>query len=211
MTLDSPYKSFAELSVFEQEGSSYRREVKKRRSAFAIVAPHGGGIEPGTSEITRAIAGTQFSYYIFDGIREEGNERLHLTSTLFDEPKCLQVVNDSQIVIAVHGCEGAEKVIYAGGLHNDLKAVLVNTLSAAGFDAHLADVNYAGTHLRNICNRGRLRRGVQLEVSEGLRRAMFKAFDRQSRKFTTDVFWKFVVPIYDVLIAADKRTKSVSQ
>lgn len=203
MALDSQYKSFAELGVSEQEGISYQREVKKCRSGFVIIAPHGGGIEPGTSEIAKAIAGVHFSYYTFDGIRQEGNERLHITSTLFDEPKCLQIVNVSEVVVAIHGCEGDEKVIYVGGLHEELKAGLIDKLAKAGFDACLADVNYAGAQLQNICNKGRLRRGVQLEVSEGLRRTMFKAFDRQGRKNTTDVFWKFVNSVCNYLISAN--------
>ena len=199
MTLGSCYKSFAELSIFEQEGVSYKREHKKRRSGFAIIAPHGGGIEPGTSEIAKAIAGTELSHYTFDGIRQKENERLHITSTLFDEPMCLQIVNDSEIVVAIHGCEGDEKVIYIGGLHDELKTRLMNMLVKEGFDAHLADVNYAGTQSQNICNRGRLGSGVQIEISEGLRRIMFKAFDRQGRQITTDVFRKFVACVHNEL------------
>lgn len=200
--LNKLYKSFAELSISEHEGISYQREVKKRRSAFAIIAPHGGGIEPGTSEIAKAISGTEFSYYTFDGIRQKGNERLHITSTLFDEPMCLQIVNDSEVVFAIHGCEGDEEVIYVGGLHDELKTRLINVLLKEGFDARLADVNYAGTQSQNICNRGRSGSGVQLEVSDGLRRSMFKAFDRQGRQITTDVFRKFVACIRNELKSA---------
>ena len=207
--LDNLYKSFTELSIYEHEGISYQREVKKRRSAFAIIAPHGGGIEPGTSEIAKAIAGTEFSYYTFDGIRQKRNERLHITSTLFDEPMCLQIVNDSEVVVAIHGCEGDEEVIYVGGLHDELKTRLINVLLKKGFDARLADVNYAGTQSRNICNRGRLGRGVQFEVSEGLRRSLFKAFDRQGRKITTDVFWKFIVSVRNGLISAGGGKESL--
>lgn len=205
MTLGSCYKSFAELSIYEQEGISYQREFRKRRSGFAIIAPHGGGIEPGTSEIAMAIAGAEFSYYTFGGIRQEGNRQLHITSTLFDEPTCLQIVNDSEIVVAIHGCEGDEKVIYMGGLHDELKTRLINVLVKEGFDAHLAEVNYAGSQLQNVCNRGRLRHGVQIEISEGLRRTMFKAFDRQGRQITTDVFRKFVACVHNELKSIAKE------
>lgn len=203
MMLDSWYKSFSELSRSELEGVSYQREVVHQQSRFAIIAPHGGGIEPGTSEITKAIAGTQFSYYTFNGIRPEGNAQLHITSTLFDEPKCLQIVNDSEIVVAIHGCEGDEKFLYVGGLHNELRTILTTELAKAGFDARWIDANFAGTQLQNICNRGRLGRGVQIEISEGLRRIMFKTFDRPGRKITTNVFQKFVASIHYGLIAAD--------
>ena len=205
MALASWYKSFSELSRSEREGVSYQRKLANRQSRFAIIAPHGGGIEPGTSEITKAIAGTQFSYYTFDGIRQEGNELLHITSTLFDEPKCLKMVSDSEIVIAIHGCAGTEEFMYLGGLHSELKTTLFIELAKAGFDARLTESTYAGTQLQNICNRGQLGRGVQLEISEGLRRAMFQKFDRPGRKITTDVFQKFVSSVRSALVSAGVR------
>src|ERR1043165_233307 len=199
------YKSFAELSKSEPEGVSYRLQVKKRRSKFAIIAPHGGGIEPGTSEIARSIAGFSFSYYLFDGIRKEGNELLHITSTLFDEPKCLKLVKDSQVAIAIHGCAGSEKVVYMGGLHDVVKARLMEALLKTGFDARLADNNYMGLQLENICNGGRSGRGVQLEITEGLRRSMFKGLSRPNRQVTTDIFTTFVAPIHRELVAMTKE------
>jgi phage replication-related protein YjqB (UPF0714/DUF867 family) len=207
MASNSWYKSFAELSASEREGISYRRIVKKRGSGLAIIAPHGGGIEPGTSEIARAIAGFVFSYYTFDGLKEEGNEILHITSTLFDEPECLQLVNDSEIAVAIHGCGSDEKAIYVGGLHDALKTRLINALVKEGFDARSAEANYAGTQLQNVCNRGCSGRGVQLEISDGLRRTMFKAFDREGRKFTTDVFQKLVASVHKELESTAKDIK----
>ena len=205
MASNSCYKSFAELSGSEREGISYRRRVKKRRSGIAIIAPHGGGIEPGTSEIASAIAGSLFSYYTFDGLKQEGNEILHIPSVLFDEPKCLQLINDSEIAVAIHGCGGDTKVIHVGGLHDELKTRLINSMLKAGFDTRLAEINFAGTQVQNICNRGRLGRGVQIEISEGLRRTMFKAFDRVGRKISTEVFQKFVDSIQTELISATKE------
>jgi phage replication-related protein YjqB (UPF0714/DUF867 family) len=52
----------------------------------AVIAPHGGGIEPGTSELATAIAGDDFSLYLFEGLKSAGNGELHITSTNFDEP-----------------------------------------------------------------------------------------------------------------------------
>ena len=198
------YKNFAELREAEPEGSSYQRRIVKRRSAFAIIAPHGGGIEPGTSEIATAIAGDRFSYYSFDGLKKAGNEVLHITSTRFDEPRCLQLLDNSEIAVAIHGCSGDEYTIFLGGLHDGLKTCLMNALMKAGFDARPAEAEYSGTQPQNICNRGRSDRGVQVEISEGLRRAMFKGFDRRGRKVTTEVFWKFVASVHDGLVTAMK-------
>ena len=205
MASGSWYKSFAELGVSEQEGVSFQRSVKKRRSRIAIIAPHGGGIEPGTSEITHAIAGFQFSYYTFEGLKPQGNEILHITSTLFDEPKCLQLVQDSAIVIAVHGCGGEEKVIHVGGLHVELKTRLIQSLARGGFEARQASANLSGNQSQNICNRGSLNQGIQLEISAGLRQAMFRKLDRQGRKSTTDIFRRFVTSVRKELILAERE------
>ena len=85
--MGSWYKSFAELNTVEKNGLAFRLKVKNRKTSFVVIAPHGGGIEPGTSEIANAIAGLNYSLYTFDGIRLSGNELLHITSTLFDEPR----------------------------------------------------------------------------------------------------------------------------
>jgi phage replication-related protein YjqB (UPF0714/DUF867 family) len=205
MTSHSWYKSFAELRTFESEGSSYSVTTMNRGSAFAIVAPHGGGIEPGTSEIAKGIAGAVFSYYTFDGLRQEGNELLHITSTLFDEPKCLHLISHSDAVVAIHGCGGDQTCIFVGGLFDGLKTRLLNSLATAAFDARLAGADYAGNQVQNICNRGRLGKGVQLEISAGLRRIMFGKLDRQGRKITTAVFKRFVASIHEELLSATQE------
>src|SRR5215469_14442257 len=53
-----------------------------------LAAPHGGGIEPGTSEIMRAVAEQgNWAWYEFAGFLRRGNrESLHLPSSAFDEP-----------------------------------------------------------------------------------------------------------------------------
>ncbi len=50
------YPNFATLEQHERSGIDYCVLVRREEPAFAIVAPHGGGIEPGTSEIADAIA-----------------------------------------------------------------------------------------------------------------------------------------------------------
>jgi phage replication-related protein YjqB (UPF0714/DUF867 family) len=59
-------------------------------SRIAIIAPHGGGIEPGSSTIARAIAGEDINMYLFEGIKvAKGNAIVHIASHHFDEPRCL--------------------------------------------------------------------------------------------------------------------------
>jgi phage replication-related protein YjqB (UPF0714/DUF867 family) len=199
------YAGFAQLARHEREGRDYRRRAERRASRVAIVAPHGGGIEPGTSEIASALAGREFALYCFEGVRPEGNDELHITSHRFDEPACVQLVGQAEVVVAVHGCAGAREVVYVGGLDRDLQAHLIAALRRAGFDAGAGDGDQAGCYVRNICNRGRLGRGVQLEVSKGLRLAMFKGLKREEREITTPVFDRFVAVVRGCLEGAGSR------
>ena len=67
------YRDFEDLAQHETSGIDFRIRVRRATDAFAVVAPHGGGIEPGTSEIAEAIAagGSSVSDYV-DSTGEEG-------------------------------------------------------------------------------------------------------------------------------------------
>jgi hypothetical protein len=119
------YHSFNELSQNETAGMAFYISVRRARRSFAIVAPHGGGIEPGTSEIANAIAAKEFSYYAFDGLKVgSGNADLHITSTRFDEPMCLTLIGNSNVVLTIHGeeseVEGGAVAVFLGGLDDRL-------------------------------------------------------------------------------------------
>ena len=189
------YASFAELAGSAREGQDYRRLVERRASEFAIVAPHGGGIEPGTSEIARALAGREFTLYCFEGVRPEGNDELHVTSHCFDDPACVRLATQAQTVVAVHGCAGEHEAVYVGGLDRGLKARLIEALEAAGFRARPGAGDHAGCYTGNVCNRGRSGRGVQLEITKGLRLAMFEALTWRGREITTPLFDRFVAAV----------------
>jgi phage replication-related protein YjqB (UPF0714/DUF867 family) len=130
----------------------------------------------GTSAIARAIAGSNYNLYLFEGIRRSHNyERLHLTSRLFDEPECLALLADCSVVVTVHGCKGNEDRVLLGGLDRKLKQRLASSLAAAGIARQADGHAFPATDPNNICNRGRTRRGVQLEISGSLRRSAFTA------------------------------------
>ena len=210
MSLQMPnswYKNFAELIQSEREHFAFKRRVNTRWSRVAVIAPHGGGIEPGTTEIARAIAGWAFSFYSFEGIKNSGNDILHITSTLFDEPKCIALLQRSEFAAAIHGCEGWEAATFIGGLDEELGARLIDALNAAGFRASKADENYAGLQPNNICNRGRSGKGVQLELTSGLRRSMFKGLGRQERFETRPIFRKFALTVRKTLADYDRESR----
>jgi len=99
------YRGFADLAKHQVRGKDYEIIVSRRPpSRVAVVAPHGGRIEPRTSEIARAIAADEFNLYLFEGIRSSKNyTALHLTSHFFDEPECLVLIAQSPFVVAIHG------------------------------------------------------------------------------------------------------------
>jgi phage replication-related protein YjqB (UPF0714/DUF867 family) len=165
------YSCYADLRACEPEGTSFRIRVVERNSAIAIIAPHGGRIEPGTSETAALIAGEYFSLYCFESLIS--GRRLHITSARFDEPRGLALVEASRIAIAVHGRADAAdpKTIWMGGLHLQLRDEIGGALERAGFPISL-DHHMQGKHPSNICNRGRLRAGIQIELPRSLRNSL---------------------------------------
>jgi phage replication-related protein YjqB (UPF0714/DUF867 family) len=166
------YASFDALADSEQEGTHYRIVHERRASPIAIVAPHGGSIEPGTSQIAMAIAGDTHNFYCFEGLlpRSEPHARLHITSHRFDEPRCLDLVARCDHVVTVHGMRELSERIAIGGLDAALRAMLFDQLSDEGFAAQIIDKGrYSALSPLNICNRGRSGRGVQLELGRDLR------------------------------------------
>lgn len=162
-----------------------------RLGGCLITAPHGGSIEPGTSEIVLATANlVGRAFYIFEGLRPYGNRQLHIDSTGFNEPSFLQLVGHCDFVLSVHGANGkARRVIFVGGLYEAGKALLINYLNAdleaariAAVDAtkHPGGGGIAGLSPQNLTNRGRWRQGVQLEFSEAARRVFFPKLDSRA-------------------------------
>ena len=166
----SEYPNFAALSRAEREGDDFRIVSRSRRSPVAVIAPHGGDIEPGTSEIAAAIAGDEFNLYCFEGCKPSGNIGLHITSANFDEPNCLALVSSCDRVVTVHGCRKGKQTVFLGGRDAQLRDAIHERLIARDFRAAWPpNSDLQGVSPRNICNRGRSGRGAQLELSRDLR------------------------------------------
>jgi phage replication-related protein YjqB (UPF0714/DUF867 family) len=166
------YCSYDELRVAEAP-DGFTITISDRNTPAVIVAPHGGKIELGTTQIATAVARDEFSIYSFDGRKNSNNSDLHITSIRFDEPMALALVARSEYCVTVHGAAGAEAVVFVGGLHEALKALLRERLTEAGFElAESNDPDLQGTNPLNICNRGAARAGAQLEITRGLRDAL---------------------------------------
>jgi phage replication-related protein YjqB (UPF0714/DUF867 family) len=165
------YETFAQLAEAEVSGTDYRvRAIARPDSPVIVIAPHGGTIEVGTSEIARLIAGDEHSFFAFEGLKPEWgpNRDLHITSHRFDHPECVAHVQRAAVVLAVHGCKGTAEV-FVGGLDQELSVLLTERLSLAGYRATAEGHRYPGRNPLNICNRGARGRGVQLELTRDLR------------------------------------------
>lgn len=155
----------------QRRGVDFEIVTRQRAGcAVAVIAPHAGGIENGTSEIARAVAGEDLNLYLFEGRRPWHNYRaLHLTSHLFDEPQCLELISACTTVVAIHGCAGTEPRAYMGGRDHALRDRLAAALRDGGIAADTAGHRFPAVHADNVCNRGATRMGVQVELSEPLR------------------------------------------
>ncbi len=177
--MTSSYQSFKELADREAEGRDYQIRMNLRDKRILVIAPHGGKIEPGTTEIAEAIAGTDHSFYSFEGLKGDGNGLLHLESHLFDEPRVLEAVEKADVVITVHGqLDQKDDFVMVGGLNAHLRSEIERQLEKAGFKTRPPAEGLNGTDPMNICNRGRSRCGVQLEMSRKVRDLLRTNSDR---------------------------------
>lgn len=194
------YRKFADLAKSEKLGVDFRPRSEVRAVATAIVAPHGGGIEFGTSEIAEAIADADLSFYAFEGIKAQDNRQLHITSTNFDEPSCLALVRGSEHVITIHGEESEDPFVILGGSDKATVQRLSESLQQGGFPVKTNVNGLQGRETKNICNRGRKGAGVQIEISKGVRRTFFKSLEtRVGRQTKTERFWDFVAAVRKVI------------
>ncbi|HVS27768.1 MAG TPA: poly-gamma-glutamate hydrolase family protein [Burkholderiales bacterium] len=195
------YRNFHDLASHEREGTDFGIAFRDNASSFAIVAPPGGGIEPGTSEIADAIAGEDFSFYAFEGLKPDGNSDLHITSTRFDECRCLSLVARARTIITVHGRDVEDQVVFVGGLNSALGRRIAAALERVGIKtSHHDDPTLQGLSPTNICNRGTSVAGVQLEIAVGLRRMMFQSLNATGRESRTVRFAQFTEALRRVLV-----------
>jgi len=185
------YASFDELRATEA-ADNFSIFARESHAIFAVMAPHGGLIEPGTSEIARAIAGDDLALYVFDAIKAKGNKDLHITSSRFDEPNCVHMLGTVQTVLAIHGEKSNTDTVFVGGRHPDFSDILRAELAPAGFNVEEHEnLHLQGRDPSNICNRGVSGRGMQLELARGLRQTFFKSLNKEGLRERTPRFVQF--------------------
>jgi phage replication-related protein YjqB (UPF0714/DUF867 family) len=181
------YSSFAALAKKTQEGTHWRVVSRDRPSTILIAAPHGGRAEPNTAEIARAIAGTRHSLYVFDALVPG----LHVTSHRFKEPRAVAQAARHSIVLTVHGCANHRKPlvdVFVGGMDMAARNRVITELQRVGVRAGV-DTFTPGRAANNLCNGGTSGAGIQLEITQRLRRRLNRPSDgkRELRTFARAV------------------------
>lgn len=189
------YADWGALSASETQGVDFQILTQTiPGSNVLITAIHGGGIEAGTSELAEAVAGSNYNYYLFEGIKSSGNSVLHITATNFDEPTAIKMAAQSTRLISLHGAandSSGDPIVWMGGLDTALRDLIRTHLINAGFDARIAAAGSGleGTAQGNIANRNRILAGVQLEMTKSLRDSFFVDGNRHNP--TTQDFTDF--------------------
>ncbi|CAA6820658.1 MAG: Unknown protein [uncultured Sulfurovum sp.] len=172
MIMPDKYDNFKKLQ--ENEAGNFEIECIDRGSHITIIAPHGGKIERKTTKIAKRIAGDSLNYYSFIGKKNSYNRDLHITSHKFDEPRALELVVKSEIIITIHGCANKwskiddNREIFIGGLDEGLISKFKDAMKDEFLPISFLK-KFSGTEKKNICNRGINGKGVQFELTKAFR------------------------------------------
>ena len=180
-----------------EEQSADNAETQK-----IVMAIHGGGIEAGTSEIALATAGFHpatlvpssdgrglHDFWLFEGLLLNGNGRLHVTASNYNEPIATELVRNARRCISLHGCTDrqANGKIQLGGRDPSLRDIVLEELQAANFQAEIAtNPLLDGSRPDNIANKTKIGGCAQLEMGTSFRRDLFGTNTRAQRKNTTN-------------------------
>ena len=192
------YNSMTDLKSDTEECKDWEIETRNETNPTVIAAIHGGGIEPGTTEIARELADqTGSGFYSFRGIRYENNRYLHVTAIHYDEPKAQKMVRQSERTITIHKASLSDSDVYIGGRDIALRNRIARVLSERGISVTRAEGKLGGKNPHNIVNQNKNRAGVQMELSNQFVRNFFKDGDmskasREDSDNWTSNFYEFI-------------------
>jgi phage replication-related protein YjqB (UPF0714/DUF867 family) len=167
------FATYEDLSKHMVEETDYRIVTKDTGSPYLIVAIHGGNIEPFTSDIASSIAGAEYGLYLFEGMRETGNEQLHIGSRYFDEPRSKDMLRNAEVVVSIHGQRNEDKeFVTIGGLAGELVKKIIDHLQAVDIPVREFEARMDPESPENICNKGMSGGGVEMEISGKLRNTL---------------------------------------
>src|SRR5699024_1461126 len=212
------YGSMTELlSVLsKRENIDWKIESKKDNEDIVIFAPHGGSIEPGTTELAQATSEIgSYSYFSFLGLKSTNNFQLHVTSTNYDEPTLLDMQKYAKYSVAYHGASGEEPLVLIGGADFDLRKAVAEEFDKYNIPNQPAPKDLAGETSSNIVNKNLRGQGLQLELTKGLRRLMFKDGNisdkskRNNRDNWTEMLYNISLSVFNALESVNKKNSTL--
>jgi len=202
------YKSMTELYKDTIEGIDWKKDTRNVGKSVLIVAPHGGNIEQGTSELTKLVANNgDFDYFSFEAIRPSNNTQLHVTSTNYDDATLHEMIQDRTATISIHGAQGEEQLVYLGGYQSPLRDAIQSQLELKGFVVKIPPEYLGGLSNANFINKVEESTGVQLELTTALRKAFFKDEDTSTASRKKIENW--TTTMYDFAEALNGAIKQV--
>ncbi|OLF31276.1 poly-gamma-glutamate hydrolase family protein [Staphylococcus sp. 47.1] len=202
------YKSMTELYKDTTEGIDWKKDTRNVGKSVLIVAPHGGNIEQGTSELTKLVANNgDFDYFSFEAIRPFNNTQLHVTSTNYDDATLHEMIQDRTATISIHGAQGEEQLVYLGGYQSPLRDAIQSQLELKGFVVKIPPEYLGGLSNANFINKVEESTGVQLELTTALRKAFFKDEDTSTASRKKIENW--TTTMYDFAEALNGAIKQV--
>ncbi len=202
------YKSMTELYNDTKEGIDWKKDTRNVGKSVLIVAPHGGNIEQGTSELTKLVANNgDFDYFSFEAIRPSNNTQLHVTSTNYDDATLHDMIQDRTATISIHGAQGEEQLVYLGGYQSPLRDAIQSQLERKGFVVKIPPEYLGGLSNANFINKVEESTGVQLELTTALRKAFFKDGDASTASRKKIENW--TTTMYDFAEALNDAIKQV--
>lgn len=169
-----PCRDFAELVLSFRNGIDYEIEVIERGSPFCIVAVHGGGIDPLTEELARAVAGRAHSLYLFRSLKAESRDQLRIPTRRYKEMRLDNMIQRSKTALSIVGCACNDVAVHLGGENRRLKEILETRLIEQGFETGspvTPGASHSPTRFYNRADQG----GIQIELGERLRASLLDA------------------------------------
>lgn len=197
------YCSMTDLLKGTQEGKDWTKESTNRHSNVLIFAPHGGNIEKGTTELTKAIANKgNYDYYAFNGTRNKNNSQLHVTSTNYNDLDLINRNYNKDVSISVHGAGQSQgkNTVLIGGRDEKLIQLISKELSTFKFNVQRSLGHLAGIDTNNVVNYNKKGQGVQLELTPDLRKSFFSNGDDSSKARKNEKNWSSTMDCFATAI-----------
>ncbi|MGK9288534.1 poly-gamma-glutamate hydrolase family protein [Staphylococcus warneri] len=206
------YTSMTQLERETKEGIDWKKETRDQGNQVLIVAPHGGNIEQGTSELTKLLAQQGgYDYFSFEATRPSNNTQLHVTSTHYDDPTLHQMIEGRAATISIHGAKGDDQIVFLGGAKSDLRDAIQSQLESRGFAVQVPPEYLGGLNEDNFINKNENSTGVQLELTTALRKALFINQDMSTTSRKNENNWSpLMYQFVDALHIAISQTTETS-